>query len=88
MAMPAWLGNFLKVSRRDSKRSQDFAKYFVGGTRNDRAYIWEDRVAAEGYLTPAWSDRMANSYGTVPEVTHFDVRCVVDNTTGEIQFPE
>jgi len=63
-------------------------KYFVGGTRSDGAYIWEDRVAAEGYHTPAWSDRMAKSYGAVPEVTHLDVRCVVADTTGKIQFPE
>jgi hypothetical protein len=63
-------------------------KYFVGGTRGNRVYIWEDGVAAEGYLNLAWPDRMPKSYGAVPEVTHLDVRCVVDDTTGEIQFPE
>ena len=63
-------------------------KYFVGGTHSGGVYIWEDSAAAEGYLTPAWSDRMTKSYGAAPQVTYLDVPCVVDNTAGEIQFPE
>jgi hypothetical protein len=85
----------LRQCQRGSKTFEDVAlrfqeipglrtKCFVGRTRIDGVYIWEDRVAGEGYLTPAWSDQMAKSFGAVPKVTHLDVRCVVDNTIGEI----
>ena len=62
-------------------------KYFIrDGQQGGGVYVWQNRASAEAYLDDAWSQRMAENYGGVPQVAYFDCPALVDNQRHAIDF--
>ncbi len=48
-------------------------------------YIWESREHAEAaHGDPSWLKLIKDGYKTVPRVSYYDVRLIVDNVSGRI----
>lgn len=59
-------------------------KYFTIGQSNfGGMYLFKDRASAQALFNDAWRAKTAQTYGSQPVVTYFDVPLVVDNSVAK-----
>ena len=62
-------------------------KYFVRGEDGmtwGGVYLWETREDGEAVFTEAWHKRVADTYGSSPDIAWLDCALVLDNLHDEI----
>ena len=47
-------------------------------------YLWETREDGETVFTEAWHDRVADTYGSPPDIAWLDCALVLDNRHDEV----
>jgi len=47
-------------------------------------YLWESRQQAEAFYNAEWRNRLAEKYGSPPEISFFDTPVIVDNARDEV----
>ncbi len=60
-------------------------KYYLlseDGRRAGGVYLWETRAAAEAVYSGEWKARVAQVYGSTPQILWFETPVVVDNLAG------
>jgi hypothetical protein len=60
-------------------------KYFLydDGPTGGGVYLWESREAAERMYNDAFKKRIADNYGTVPQIDYYETPVIVDNQLAE-----
>ncbi|NQV99062.1 MAG: hypothetical protein HQ483_05160 [Rhodospirillales bacterium] len=56
-------------------------KYYLfdGVDRVGGFYLWRDRESAAAVHTPAWLKQVGERYGSIADISYFEVPVVVDN---------
>jgi hypothetical protein len=60
-------------------------KYYLYGENGigGGVYLWESREAADRQYSATWKRRIAERYGTPPEITYYETPVIVDNARGK-----